>query len=127
MNIEHFALHVREPAEMAKWYVAHLGMKIVKKRDESPYTTFLSDTDNNVMVEIYCHPEIEVLDYRSMSPSVVHLAFTDNDPDATRARLIAVGAELLEEVNLQDGSRLVMMRDPWGLAIQFCKRSLMNS
>jgi hypothetical protein len=28
----------------------------------------------------------------------------------------------VDEVRLKDGSHLVMMRDPWGLAIQLCKR-----
>jgi glyoxylase I family protein len=32
------------------------------------------------------------------------------------------GASLADEIRLADGSHLVMLRDPWGLAIQLCKR-----
>jgi len=38
--------------------------------------------------------------------------------------LIEDGAGYVEEVNLPDGSKLIMMRDPWGLAIQLCKRGM---
>jgi catechol 2,3-dioxygenase-like lactoylglutathione lyase family enzyme len=123
MDIEHFALNVKDPVEMAKWYVEHLGMKIMKKRDQAPFTTFLSDSGDNVLLEIYRNPESEVPDYPNMNPLVVHLAFSDDDPDATKTRLTAARATCVEEINLPDGSRLIMMRDPWGLAIQFCKRS----
>jgi len=30
MRIEHFALNVAKPAEMAQWYARNLGMKIVR-------------------------------------------------------------------------------------------------
>lgn len=123
MNIEHFALNVKNPVEMAKWYVEHLGLKIMKKRDEAPFTTFLSDSADNVMLEIYCNPKDEVPDYPNMSPLIVHLAFSDDNPEATKTRITAAGATCVEDLNLPDGSRLVMMRDPWGLAIQFCKRN----
>jgi glyoxylase I family protein len=122
VNIEHFALNVRDPVEMAKWYVEHIGMKIVKKRDHAPFTTFLSDNAGSVMLELYCNPENEVPDYPHMNPLIVHIAFSDDNPQATKTRLIAARATCIEEVDLPDGSHLVMMRDPWGLAIQFCRR-----
>ena len=124
MNIEHFALNVNDPVEMAKWYVDHLGMKIVRKRDEAPFTRFLSDSDGNVMLEIYCNPENEVPDYPNMNPLLLHIAFSDVDPEKTRERLTSVGASFVEDVFLPDGGHLVMMRDPWGLSIQLCKRAV---
>ena len=30
---------------------------------------------------------------------------------------------VVEEVRLDDGSLLIMMRDPWGLALQLCRRA----
>jgi hypothetical protein len=44
------------------------------------------------------------------------------NPVEKRAELETVGATFAEEVHIKDGSHLVMMRDPWGLAIQLCKR-----
>ncbi len=124
MNIEHFALNVKEPVAMAKWYVEHLGMKVVRKRDEAPFTHFLADSDGRVMIEIYCNPENEVPDYPRMNPLIVHVAFSDDDPEETRRRLTSAGAVPIEDLTLLNGSRLITMRDPWGLAIQFCKRNV---
>lgn len=53
----------------------------------------------------------------------LHLAFVSEDPHQERERLLKAGAKLIEEQHLPDGSHLLMMRDPWGLAIQFCKRA----
>ena len=127
MNIEHFALNVKDPVAMAKWYVEHLGMTIVRKREQAPFTHFLADSDARMMLEIYCNPENEVPDYPHMNPLIVHLAFSDDNPEATQRRLTAVGAVSLEDLTLPNGNRLITMRDPWGLAIQFCKRNAAKS
>ena len=96
------------------------------KRDEVPFTTFLSDSADNVMLEIYCNPENEVPDYPNMNPLLLHIAFSDDNPETTKKRLTAAGASFVEELYLPDGSHLLMMRDPWGLALQFCKRAVKN-
>jgi hypothetical protein len=57
-----------------------------------------------------------------MDPLLLHLAFVSADPEADRSALIAAGATFVKEEHLADGSHLIMMRDPWGLAIQLCKR-----
>ena len=36
---------------------------------------------------------------------------------------VAAGATLLTEETLGDGSVLVMLRDPWGVALQICQRA----
>jgi predicted enzyme related to lactoylglutathione lyase len=53
-----------------------------------------------------------------------HLAFAAPDPDAARAALIAAGATFVDEQTLADGSRLLMLRDPWGIALQLCARAV---
>ena len=45
------------------------------------------------------------------------------EPAADSQRLIAVGASFVEEIRLPDGSHLIMLRDPWGLALQLCRRA----
>lgn len=121
MKIEHFALNVSQPKEMAQWYVDNLDMKIVMSMDKTPNTHFLTD-ENGCMIEIYCNDTAEIPDYHKVHPLVVHLAFTSNNPSEDVVRLQKAGATLFEEVHLPDGSHLSMMRDPWGIAIQFCKR-----
>ena len=122
MKLEHFALNVEAPLAMAQWYVQNLGLKIVKQSTTAPYMTFLADDSNRIMIEIYTNPADEVPAYRQMNPLLVHLAFVSSDPTVDKNRLLAAGATLESDQKLEDGSHLVMLRDPWGLALQLCKR-----
>jgi len=45
-----------------------------------------------------------------------------NDPTADKERLLKAGARLVEEMHTDAGDHLVMIRDPWGHALQLCKR-----
>ena len=122
MKIEHFAFNVADPIAVAEWYVTHMGMTIARKMDGGPNTHFLADNSGQVMIEIYNNPPDQVPDYANMNPLILHLAFVCENPEEKRAELEKVGATFAEEVRIKDGSHLVMMRDPWGLAIQLCKR-----
>ena len=122
MKLEHFALNVEAPVEMAGWYVEHLGLSIVRQLKDAPFTTFLADDSGRIMVEIYLNPADEVPAYRNMNPLLVHLAFVSDNPEADKERLLKAGASFASEQHLEDGSHLVMLRDPWGLALQLCKR-----
>lgn len=122
MKIEHFAFNVEDPVGMSQWYVTHLGMNIVRMDKNPPFTTFLADGSGQVMIEFYNNPADAVPDYRNMDPLIVHLAFVSEDPSVDKERLIEAGAQLADEIHLDDGSHLLMLRDPWGFPIQFCKR-----
>ena len=124
MKIEHVALNVAAPAAMASWYVEHLGMTVARKIDEAPHTHFLADSGGNVMLEVYNNPPDRVPAYAAMDPLLLHVAFVSDDPDADKQGLIEAGATLVDDQPLADGSRVVMLRDLWGLAIQLCKRAV---
>ena len=124
MKLEHVALNVEDPLAVAQWYVANLGLRMVRQMDEPPYTHFLADSSGRVMLEIYCNPPDQVPDYAVMDPLILHLAFVSEDPGADKDRLVAAGATLVDDIRLEDGSHLVMLRDPWGLALQLCKRGV---
>ena len=62
-------------------------------------------------------------DYPAMHPLRFHVAFKTGDPDAATADLVGAGVTLVDQQTLADGSRLVMLRDPWGLPLQLCKRT----
>jgi glyoxylase I family protein len=124
MKLEHFALNVEDPVEMVNWYCRHLGFRIIKQIKEAPYTAFLTDDSGTIMIEVYCNPVNQVPAYRQMDPLLVHLAFVSESPENDRDRLLKAGADLVSEQFLEDGSYLIMMRDPWGLAIQLCKRGI---
>ncbi|MFC6634390.1 VOC family protein [Microbulbifer taiwanensis] len=122
MKIEHFAFNVSDPMAVAAWYEQHFGMRVARRLHRAPFTHFLADSSGAVMIEIYNNPADQVPSYSAMDPLLLHLAFVSETPDSDRARLEKAGADFVEEVRLEDGSHLVMMRDPWGLAIQLCKR-----
>lgn len=124
MKIEHFALNVSDPVAMAKWYSKNIGMTIVREMKEPPYTHFVADSSGDVMLEIYKNPPESIPDYPSMNPLLLHLAFVTENPEGDKKALLNAGATMVEEIIPGDGTHLIMMRDPWGLAIQLCKRSI---
>lgn len=123
MKIEHFAINVAEPAKMAEWYVKHLGMHIVKSMKEAPFMHFLADKSGDTMIELYTNPPDQVPDYQNMDPLLLHLAFVTDHPQSDKEKLITAGASEVSDTILDDGSLLIMLRDPWGLALQLCRRS----
>ena len=122
MKLEHVALNVADPVAVAAWYCTHLGMSVARHIPQPAQTHFLHDGAGSI-VEIYRNPPDQVPDYAKMDPLIVHLAFSSKDAQADRARLEAAGATFVTEVLPPDGSRLVMLRDPWGLALQICQRA----
>lgn len=122
MRIEHVAFNVAEPQAVAAWYCEQFGLSIVRHIPEPNQTHFLADGDATIL-EIYCNPPDQVPDYGAADPLIFHLAFASEDPASDSARLIAAGASLHTDLQLPDGSHLMMLRDPWGLAIQLCKRA----
>jgi glyoxylase I family protein len=122
MKIEHLALHVQDPVAFAAWYGTHLGLRVLRHVPERNQTHFLGD-DHATVIEVYHAPGIPVPDYRAQDPLVLHLAFLSADPEADAHRLMAAGAVLVDIVRPPDGSLLMMLRDPWGIAVQLCRRT----
>ena len=122
MKIEHLGFNVADPIAIADWYSKHCGLPVVRQFPGPAQTHFLADSDSTVL-EIYNNPADRVPDYRNMDPLLFHLALASSDPEADSKRLIAAGAVQVDEIKMPDGSHLIMLRDPWGLALQLCKRS----
>lgn len=124
MKLEHVAIMVREPANVAAWYVHHLGLRIIRKQEQSPFIHFLADDSGQSLIEIYNNPLASVPDYRAMHPLQFHLAFSCADLPAERARLLAAGATAEGEPTRNEaGDVLAMLRDPWGVPVQLACRS----
>ena len=107
---------------MAAWYVEHLGMRVVRRSPAASQIHFLADAAGRAVIEIYRNTDDPIPDYAAMNPTRFHIAFATADPDASRAALVAGGATFVEERATPDGSRLLMLRDPWGMPLQMCKR-----
>jgi len=124
IRLEHVAINVEDPVSMAKWYGKNLGMKVVRKGPPPVNMHFISDAGGNMMLEIYNNPPDAVPDYASMDPLLLHIAFMADDVKGIREKLIAAGATAVGEVTITpSGDELAMLRDPWGVAIQFVKRT----
>jgi catechol 2,3-dioxygenase-like lactoylglutathione lyase family enzyme len=123
VKIEHTAYQVEDPVAAAEWYCTNLGMVLKRAHKDRPFVRFLADDAGAVMLEFYNHPKATLPDYRNQDPLIAHIAFKCDDLSGTRDRLIAAGATLAADIaTTADGDELVMLRDPWGLPIQFVKR-----
>jgi glyoxylase I family protein len=124
VRLEHVGLNVADPIKAAQWYVDNLGMKVLREAPAPANTRFLGDAGGNMMLEIYHNPPEAVPHYAAMDPLLLHVAFMVDDVDALRSKLIAAGATPVGEVTTTPtGDKLAMLRDPWGLAIQFVHRA----
>jgi catechol 2,3-dioxygenase-like lactoylglutathione lyase family enzyme len=124
MHFEHVALNVPDPQAMAKWYVEHLKMRVVRAVDAPPHIHFLADATGRIIFELYANPKAPIPAYGDQSPLVLHAAFAVDDMAATKKRLLAAGATLYSEETTADGSVLTMLRDPWGVALQLVRRGV---
>lgn len=125
MKIEHMAFNVADALAMSRWYVEHLGFQVKRGSTEPPYAHFLADDSGTMMLELYSNPSVPVLAYGEQQPMSLHLAFVSQDVQADVDRLLAAGAALVGEVQVSSqGDHLAMLRDPWGLCIQFVKRAV---
>ncbi len=124
IRLEHVAINVENPVEMAKWYCENLGMKIVRQGPPPVNMRFISDAGGNMMLELYHNPPDAVPNYASMDPLMLHIAFMVDDVKGTCRKLLAAGATIASEIAVTDsGDELAMLRDPWGVSIQFLKRA----
>ena len=123
MKIEHLAFNCTDPLNLARWYVEHLGLKVLRARAEAPYTHFIGDDTGGVFLELYTNPSDPIPEYPAQHPLRVHFAFAVTDAKAEQARLVRAGATLVVDEVLPDGTRLIMLRDPWGVPVQLCQRA----
>lgn len=123
MKFEHFALNVPDARTMSRWYVEHLGLTVLRSIPAAPHTHFLGDDTGRVFVEFYSNPAAVFPDYAASHPFVLHVAFFAPDAGAAAQRLQAAGATPFSDDLLPDGSRLIFLRDPWGVPVQLCQRA----
>ncbi len=124
MIFEHFALNVVHIDEVVKWYIENLGLKVVARQNEPPFMTFLADSSGRVIMELYHRPDEMITDFAKQHPLTFHVAFVSENAQEDKIRLEKQGASFFEEVKKEDGSHLVMLRDPWGMPLQLCQRAV---
>lgn len=122
-RFEHIGINVPDARAMANWYKENLYVNILKKIDEPPYTHFLGDSTGRVFLEIYTNHNAPIPDYHKQDPLIFHIAFESANPENLAKKLIDKGATMVEKVTPDNQSLLIMLRDPWGIPLQICKRS----
>ena len=122
MTFEHFALNVPKPIEMGQWYIDNCEMKLVKSMDKYPFTRFLADKSGQIVLEIYSNTSQRIPEYNKQHPLEFHFALKVDNPVEAKNKLIEAGAKVEEEIKLDDGSHLIMLRDPFGIPLQLVKR-----
>ena len=124
LAVEHVAWQVPDPEAVVDWYGEHLGFRVVRKNNDPARTHFIADSAGKVLVEIYNNAAASIPVYADQHPLILHLAFASDDPAADRDRLLRAGCSIAEDVRTTPaGDTLCMMRDPFGFAIQLCKRA----
>lgn len=124
MVFEHFALNVINVDNVVSWYAENLELKVVSQQHEPPFMTFLADSSDRVIMEIYHRPDETITVFAEKHPLTFHVAFVSENAQEDRLRLEEQGATFFEEVKKEDGSHLIMLRDPWGMPLQLCQRTV---
>lgn len=115
-------MQVPDSVAMADWYVKHLGCTLARSGGAPAHGRFLQA--GPVLIELYQGTSAPTPDYHTMHPALLHLAFVSTDVAADRARLVAAGAKIAEDIFQNPlGDELMMLRDPWGVGLQLVKRA----
>lgn len=124
MKIEHTAFQAPDPVAAADWYCQHLGFHVKRAVDGRVPTRFLADDTGTVMLELYHNPDVPMPDYAAMNPLVFHVALVSDDVEDDWQRLIEAGAKPATAIaRTPAGDTVAMLRDPWHVPIQLCKRA----
>jgi hypothetical protein len=116
VNIEHIGIGVTAPISMGAWYRDNLGFRIIQSAgDDVDGVSFITDGEDNSILELFRLTEEMPLDIRTLRPLQLHIAVACKDPGAEAERLIRAGAERLGESprNSSKGEK-ILIRDPWG-------------
>lgn len=119
MKLEHIAFDVPEPEEFIAWWCTHLGF-----RRSAPGSAFIVDDSGEMCLEIYRTGATPAApDYAKANAMSMHIAFVSADVRADADRLIAAGARL-ESIQTEDPNfHVAILRDPWGVPVQLCRRA----
>ncbi len=122
MKLEHAAFNLTAPIEQSKWFVDHLGLRIVVANTTAPYAHFLADEAGS-MLELYHNTAVPVPDYATIDAFNLHFAFSSANIEADCARLIAAGATQIGTITTNAlGDKLTFLRTPWQVPIQLVQR-----
>ncbi len=120
---EHLALNVTDARAAAAWCVRQLGMEIAREEGAPAFGRFVGDPERRILRELYQNPAAPVIRFDTRDVMSMHLAYAVDDVAAMRDQLVTAGAHVARDVSTSaGGDTVLMMRDPWGVPIQFVRR-----
>jgi len=117
VGLEHTAIASPSPANLARWYVDHLGFRINFEYDGNYFVR----AANGAMLEII-PSEGARADQKLRDPGLRHLAIEVTDFDSAHETLKAAGIQFLGEPFVNQGNRLVFFHDCDGNILHLIKR-----
>lgn len=117
---EHFGLNVADKQQTVDWYVENLGLKVV--RDVPGKMAFLADANGVVMLEVYRNSGAPQLAFSQTDALAFHMAFEVDDAAESAERLVQAGATIVDPFKRAGDDAMVMLRDPFGVALQLVQR-----
>jgi len=122
-RFEHIAFNVSDPIAIGNWYADNLGMKIMRSGPPPISATFLADSSMHMMIELFHNSEYPLFESSKTHHMSIHLAFVTPDIGKTQLNLLKAGASIADSLRkTASGDQVLVLRDPWGLAIQFVQR-----
>ncbi len=122
--IEHVAFNVKDSKALAGWYMQWLSMKVQREGSAPVFGMFISDTKRKMMFEFYQNSNYPIFDTNVIHPMSFHVAFHVEDVAKTRLLLLSNNATVEDDiVTTSAGDTILMMRDPFGIPIQFVCRT----
>ncbi len=123
IRFEHIGINVKDPVAAAKWYSENLNMKIVREGTAPNYSTFIADSSLHMMIEFNYNKDYPTIDSLNFNYDSFHLAFSVLNINLMKDKLLNAGATILSDLRKTDsGDQVLVLKDPWGLPIQFVQR-----
>ncbi len=121
---EHIMFNVPDPVAMVKWYEKNLGMVAMSKGKAPTYSTFISDPGNHMMLELGNFADFPKMEFSKVDINTMHLALVTENIKEVKKKLVGAGAVVAQDIfKTPGGDQVMVLRDPWGLPIQFVERA----
>lgn len=115
-KVNHLHLKTPDPRKTAKWYVDHLGAKIVSERETPGGQPFLRLDLHGLALNVSGFVEGQHLEQHY---GMEHLAIDTDDFAAQVAKIKASGAKVLEERKGVGGRNICFFEGPEGVRLEF--------
>ena len=121
---EHVELNLPNNAAMIEWCQKNLGFKILRQGPAPSFNSFVADSSQHMLFELQNISDSPYFDFANVHHMSLHFAFVVADLEKTSERLLQAGCKVAEAFKTSNsGDKVITLRDPWNLPIQFIQRT----